>query len=82
MILLISYLVLIKAKTNYQGLSINESAKFGNYFHFREATLLAEKSPLFKANLDKAIDFLDPIDEDQPKGNCFSHDFRPQFFLF
>ena len=53
----------------FEGLSVNESAKFGNYFHFRDATVLAEKSPLFKANLDKAIDFLDPIDEDQPKGS-------------
>jgi radial spoke head protein 9 len=77
LMLLISHLVLLK--TNYQGLSINESAKFGNYFHFREATLLAEKSPLFKANLDKAIDFLDPIDEDQPKGNCFTRYFRSLF---
>ena len=49
-------------------MSVNEAAKFGNYFHFRDAIVLAEKSPLFKANLDKAIDFLDPIDEDQPKG--------------
>ena len=27
-----------------------------------------EKPLLFRANLDKAIDFLDSIDEDQPKG--------------
>lgn len=52
----------------FEGLSVNEAAKFGNYFHFRPAKLLEEKSPLFKANLDKAIDFLDPIDEDQPNG--------------
>lgn len=59
----------------FEGLSVNEAAKFGNYFHFRDATVLAEKSPLFKANLDKAIDFLDPIDEDQPKG-CWSLQFE------
>ncbi len=52
----------------FEGLGVNEAAKFGNYFHFREAKLLNEKSPLLRANLDKAMDFLDPIDEDQPKG--------------
>ena len=52
----------------FEGLSENEAAKFGNYFHFRTPELLEAKSPLFKANLDKATDFLDPIDEDQPKG--------------
>jgi radial spoke head protein 9 len=51
-----------------QGLSENEAAKFGNYFHFKVPELLETKSPLYRANLDKAIDFLDPIDEDQPKG--------------
>ena len=51
-----------------QGLNENEAAKFGNYFHFRPAETLETKSPLYRANLDKAIDFLDPIDEDQPKG--------------
>ncbi len=61
-------IIFIIFSIQFSGLSINESAKFGNYFHFREAFSLAEKSPLFKANLDKAIDFLDPIDEDQPKG--------------
>lgn len=52
----------------FEGLPVNEAAKFGNYFHFRDAKALEEKSLLFKANLDKAVDFLDPIDEDQPKG--------------
>ena len=57
------------------GLSVNEAAKFGNYFHFRDAKLLQEKSLLFRANLDKAVDFLDPVDEDQPKG-CWSLQFE------
>ncbi len=56
------------SNTEIEGLPINESAKFCNYFHFREPQLNEEKSLLFKANFDKAIDFLDPIDEDQPKG--------------
>ncbi len=53
----------------FEGLTVNEAAKFSNYFHFRETKNLQNKSILFKANLDKAIDFLDPIDEDQPKGS-------------
>lgn len=59
----------------FEGLSENEAAKFGNYFHFRVPELLETKSPLFRANLDKAIDFLDPVDEDQPKG-CWSLQFE------
>lgn len=52
----------------FEGLNQNEAAKFGNYLHFKAPELLEQKSPLFRANLDKAVDFLDPIDEDQPKG--------------
>ena len=37
--------------------------------HLRDAERLAEKSLLQKANLDKATDFMDTIDEDVPKGN-------------
>ncbi|CAF0766842.1 unnamed protein product [Brachionus calyciflorus] len=59
----------------FEGLSVNESAKFCNYFHFRDPIVLEKKSPLFRANLDKAIDFLDPIDEDQPNG-CWSLQFE------
>lgn len=59
----------------FEGLSVNEAAKFGNYFHFRDAILLEQKSPLFRADLDKSIDFLDPINEDQPEG-CWSLQFE------
>lgn len=59
----------------FEGLSDNEAAKFGNYFHFKAPELLEQKSPLYRANLDKAVDFLDPIDEDQPKG-CWSLQFE------
>jgi len=52
----------------FEGLSETEAAKFCNYFHFKAPELLETKSPLYKANLDKAIDFLDPVDEDMPKG--------------
>lgn len=59
----------------FEGLSVIEAAKFNNYLHFRHAKLLEKKSPLFRANLDKAVDFLDPIDEDQPNG-CWSLQFE------
>lgn len=59
----------------FDGLPVNEAAKFNNYLHFRKAINLEEKSALFRSNLDKAIDFLDPIDEDQPKG-CWSLQFE------
>lgn len=53
---------------SFQGLSVAESAKLCNYFHFREPEKLQEKSLLQRANLDKAIDFMDSINEDIPKG--------------
>lgn len=51
---------------NFAGLSIQEAMKISNYFHFRQPERLNDKSPLEKADLDKAIDFLDPLDEDIP----------------
>jgi len=53
----------------FEGLSVAEAAKLCNYMHLREAEVLHEKSLLVKANLDKAIDFMDPIDVDIPKGS-------------
>ena len=47
-----------------------EAAKLCNYMHLREAERLHDKSLLQKANLDKAIDFMDPIDEDIPRGEA------------
>ena len=47
---------------------MSESAKLCNYMHFRDPIKLQEKSLLQKANLDKAIDFMDALDEDVPKG--------------
>merc|ERR1711976_351263 len=54
---------------SFEGLSVAEAAKLGSYFHFRGSEKLNEKSLLQKANLDPAIDFLDPCDEDIPKGS-------------
>lgn len=49
-------------------MSVSEAAKLCSYMHFREPINLQEKSLLQKANLDKAIDFLDTLEEDIPKG--------------
>jgi len=54
---------------SFEGLSVAEAAKLCNYMHVRDAEKLAEKSLLQKANLDRAIDFMDTTDEDVPKGS-------------
>ena len=36
--------------------------------HFREPFKMQKKTLLEKADLDKAMDFMDPIEEDVPKG--------------
>ncbi|XP_070577870.1 radial spoke head protein 9 homolog [Ptychodera flava] len=58
---------------SFAGLLIQEAVKLSSYFHFREPVRLNEKSLLEKADLDKAIDFLDSIDEDIPKGSWSLH---------
>ena len=50
------------------GLSVTEAAKLCSFLHFREPEKLLQKTLLQRANMDKALDFLDPIDEDIPKG--------------
>jgi len=54
---------------SFEGLTVTEASKLGSYLHFREARILPTKPLLEKANLDKSLDFLDPIDEDIPKGS-------------
>ncbi len=55
------------------GLSVSESSKLCNYHHFRAAKLLDEKSLLQRASLDKAIDYMDSLEEDIPKGERIIH---------
>lgn len=54
---------------SFEGLSVMESGKLHNYFHFRDPIRLPQKSLLEKADLEKSIDFLDCIHEDIPKGS-------------
>lgn len=60
------------ANRTFEGLSISEATRLSSYYHFRDPILLQEKSLLEKADLDKAIDFLDPIDSDIPQGGSWS----------
>jgi len=53
---------------NILGLTIAESGKLSNYFHFREPIHLQQKSLIYRSALDKSLHFLDSIDEDIPKG--------------
>ncbi|BFZ12500.1 hypothetical protein BsWGS_15539 [Bradybaena similaris] len=52
---------------NFEGLSVQEAAKPCNYMHFREAQSLNMKSQ--RANFDKAIDFMNSIEDDIPHGS-------------
>lgn len=54
---------------SFEGLKVADAAKLSSYLHFREATCLPEKSLLQRADLDKAIDFMDPVEGDVPKGS-------------
>ncbi|XP_064623054.1 radial spoke head protein 9 homolog [Lineus longissimus] len=54
---------------SFEGLNVADAAKFSSYFHFREPINLPQKSLLQRADLDKAIDFMDPVEEDVPKGS-------------
>lgn len=50
------------------GLSLTEGKKLSSYFHFTEPENLKNKTLLEKADLDPAIDFLDSLEHDIPKG--------------
>ncbi|XP_051974970.1 radial spoke head protein 9 homolog [Xyrauchen texanus] len=60
-----------KVLTNrsFGGLHPSEATKLRNYLHFREPVNLKKKSILEMADLNPALDFLDPLSEDIPKGS-------------
>lgn len=54
---------------NYEGLSFGDASKLSSYLHFR-TPIEYPQNPLEKTcNLNKAIDFLDTLEKDVPKGN-------------
>merc|ERR1712179_32595 len=54
---------------SFEGLTVSEAAKLCSYMHFCEPIQLHEKTLLQRADMDKAIDFLDTLEEDIPKGS-------------
>jgi len=56
----------------FDGLSVSEATRLSSYYHFREPILLHLKSLLEQADLDQALDFLDPINTDIPEGGSWS----------
>ncbi|CAF2329499.1 unnamed protein product [Rotaria sp. Silwood2] len=58
----------VERNRTFEGLTITESGKLSNYFHFRPPIRLEQKSLVHRATLDKSLHFLDTIDEDIPKG--------------
>ncbi|XP_057317007.1 radial spoke head protein 9 homolog [Hydractinia symbiolongicarpus] len=62
----------VHTNRTFEGLSPAEATRLSSYYHFREPVLLHEKSLLEKADLDKATDFLDPIETDIPQGGSWS----------
>lgn len=59
----------VKPNRSFEGLTVSEAAKLCSYMHFRDPKLLLEKTLLWKANLDKSIDFMDTVEDDIPKGS-------------
>ncbi|XP_077090902.1 radial spoke head protein 9 homolog [Siphateles boraxobius] len=59
----------VQINRSFGGLNPTEAAKLRNYLHFREPVNLKKKSILEMSDLNPALDFLDPLSEDIPKGS-------------
>ncbi|XP_066524313.1 radial spoke head protein 9 homolog isoform X2 [Hoplias malabaricus] len=59
----------VQTNHSFRGLNPSEAAKLRNYLHFSEPSNLKKKSILEMADLNPSIDFLDPLNEDIPKGS-------------
>ncbi|XP_073349582.1 radial spoke head protein 9 homolog [Pagrus major] len=60
---------LVQINRSFGGLSDSEAGKLDNYLHFSEPKNLKKKSILEMADLNPAIDFLDVLSDDIPKGS-------------
>lgn len=59
----------VEQNNTFEGLTISEAAKLCNYTHFRDPKENVVKEIVMeKADTDKSLDFMDPIDDDIPKG--------------
>ncbi|XP_061405870.1 radial spoke head protein 9 homolog [Lethenteron reissneri] len=61
----------VQRNPTFQGLSLEEAGKLRSYLHWRRPERLPKLSLLERAELDPALDFLDPIEHDVPAG-CWS----------
>lgn len=59
----------IEINPSFEGLSAADAKKMHSYFHFRQPIVLPKKSVAETLNLEKSLDFLDPISEDIPEGS-------------
>uniref|UniRef100_A0A8C5PI58 Radial spoke head protein 9 homolog n=1 Tax=Leptobrachium leishanense TaxID=445787 RepID=A0A8C5PI58_9ANUR len=53
----------------FRGLAVNEAKKFSSYFHFTPTLNPTNKSLLEQADLNPALDFLNSLEHDVPKGS-------------
>jgi len=53
----------------FDGLSEAEAAKLGSYLHLRKPETLLQKTQLQRADNDRAIDFMDSLEDDVPRGS-------------
>ncbi|TDH00301.1 hypothetical protein EPR50_G00187100 [Perca flavescens] len=60
---------LVQMNRSFGGLSHSEAGKLDNFLHFSEAKNLKKKSILEMGDLNPAIDFLDVLSDDIPKGS-------------
>lgn len=54
---------------DFLGLTIAESGKLYNYYHFREPFLTQKNDPMHRSVLDRSLHFFDTINDDIPKSS-------------
>jgi len=57
--------------TSFGGLKSDEALKLSSFFHLRPVDKLRKHTKFALSELDKTIEFLDPLNEDFPSG-CWS----------
>ncbi|XP_075719631.1 radial spoke head protein 9 homolog [Rhinoderma darwinii] len=61
----------VNVNHSFRGLTVSEATKLSSFFHLTPTLAPKKKSLLEKADQDPAIDFLDSLEHDLPKG-CWS----------
>ena len=58
----------VEGNRRFEGLTVAESGKLYNYYHFREPFLSQQNNPPQRFVLDRSLHFFDTINDDIPKG--------------